>query len=255
MGDAPFRLLDVVLDELAQAQARAGGHRSHSAPDVAPNNSLKTKEGATGATQKRLTVCADLNDHDACAWSRNTETISGHAKNLSESVVPVAPPQENCGFARSHIRQPCGSCGSSFSVTPEAEPIDLDGLRKAIAAGVPEEWVSGIESVAERVPPDGISLPEWRALVTGAVNLVRDWGQRLLALGWKTTDLFALHRGRPMDRYESAGLARFVGRCTVVAVTDVSAALRCRTGALKTFVRRSPTTPDWVPIWDLLGGN
>src|SRR3954468_12093882 len=75
MGDAPFRLLDVVLDELAQAQARARGHRSHSAADVAPDNPLKTKEGATGATgatQKRLTACTDLNDRDACAWSRNT---------------------------------------------------------------------------------------------------------------------------------------------------------------------------------------
>ncbi len=103
--------------------------------------------------------------------------------------------------------------------------------------------------------PAGISPTDWEGFVSGGARLLEEWGAQLAALDWTAADLFALHRERPMDRYDHAGLVRFLGKKGVRAVTTMSATLATKSGSTQTFHRRTPMNTDWVLMWELGDGD
>ncbi len=109
--------------------------------------------------------------------------------------------------------------------------------------------------MARMAVPARVPSADWEAFVSGGARLLEEWGAQLAALGWTAADLFALHRERPMDRYDHAGLVRFLGRKEVRAVTTMSATLATRSGSTQTFHRRTPMNRDWVLMWELGDGN
>gem|GEM_PF-984643 len=134
---------------------------------------------------------------------------------------------------------------------PPQLPLDQPRIDLSRVAGVPQDWLAGVGSMSQMIAPAGIPPADWDGFVHGAPHLLVAWGAQLAALGWTASDLFALHRMRPMDRYDHAGLVRFLGGSDVVAVTRDTAVLRCRSGTIQTFYRRSPSNDDWVMIWEL----
>jgi len=121
--------------------------------------------------------------------------------------------------------------------------------------GVPQDWLTGLASMARMVAPAGIPPTDWEGIVTGGSRLLEEWGAHLAALGWPAPDLFALHRERPMDRYDHAGLVRFLGRKEVWAITTMSATLLTVSGSTQTFHRRTPPNADWLLTWELGDGD
>ena len=103
--------------------------------------------------------------------------------------------------------------------------------------------------------PAGVAPADWEGMVAGATRLLVEWGAQLAALGWSTPDLFAVHRFRPMNRNDCAGLVRFVGHNDVRAVTATTVTLQTRSGAIQTFYRGTPSDSDWVLMWELGGGQ
>ncbi len=121
--------------------------------------------------------------------------------------------------------------------------------------GVPEAWLTGLALMSRMAAPAGITPADWEGLVAGATRLLVEWGAQLALLGWTTLDLFAVHRFRPMNRNDQAGLVRFLGQDDVRAVTATTATLRTWSGATQTFHRRTPMNTDWVLMWELGNGS
>jgi hypothetical protein len=148
---------------------------------------------------------------------------------------------------------------SASSSLPDDGPPGLPPARSRVALpelpGVPHEWLVGLASMARMAAPASVLPTDWEGFVSGGARLLEEWGAQLAALGWTTADLFALHRERPMDRYDHAGLVRFLGKKGVRAVTTMSATLATRSGSTQTFHRRTPLNTDWVLMWELGDGD
>jgi len=128
-------------------------------------------------------------------------------------------------------------------------------LALAEMEGVPEEWLTGLALMSRMAAPAGVTPADWASFVAGATRLLVAWGAQLAALGWTTADLFAVHRFRPMNRNDYAGLVRFLGQDDVRAVTATTATLRTASGATQTYYRRTPSDSDWVLMWELGDGG
>ena len=156
---------------------------------------------------------------------------------------------EGCGYC-GYSRGPCGDPGAG-DARDAAIPIADRDLDRLGIAGIPQEWLTGLVLMSRMAAPAGIASADWDGFASGGARLLEEWGAQLAALGWTAADLFALHRMRPMDRYDHTGLVRFLGGSDVVAVTRDTAVLRCRSGAIQTFYRRPPSNDDWVMMWEL----
>src|SRR4051812_31389603 len=119
MTEAPFQLAEAVMAELDAAQ-QTRSHRDISvAPAVAPDNRLKRKAKATGATgatenwgcciRSSDDACSAIPSHDCDASVRRDARVTRLFEKTVALVAPVAQAQEVCGFARSHSGSACGS--------------------------------------------------------------------------------------------------------------------------------------------------
>jgi hypothetical protein len=102
-----------------------------------------------------------------------------------------------------------------------------------------------------RPPETGVSLASWQQLLIDLQVFLNRWGAQAAALGWSTLNLFGVHRSRPLARYDAMGLVLLLDGAQVVAMTEDSAKIRTRTGAIQTYCRRTCDEPGQAAIWDL----
>ncbi len=269
MSSRAASLVATVIADLRRVRQEAARRdASHSTPPVALPvalpNSMESKGKATEAT--RATSNGQTPAIKSESWSvrqddEHTAEKEFSLEYLSESVASVARVafiEDNQRVDASHMDRGCGSCGSSTRTTAggsdqscSVQPFDGLDLALAEMEGVPEEWLTGLASMARMAAPAGITPTDWEGFVAGATRLLENWGAQLAALGWTTADLFAVHRFRPTNRNDCAGLVRFVGHNDVRAVTATTVTLRTASGATQTFYRRTPSDSDWVLMWEL----
>ena len=84
--------------------------------------------------------------------------------------------------------------------------------------------------------PADFSCTRWQILQNGAARFAEEWGERALALGWTSDELFAF--AEPFARVDLQGACWFVGDATVAAPTADAVTLRRASGATLKIYRR-----------------
>ena len=112
------------------------------------------------------------------------------------------------------------------------------------------QWIEGLRQLRRCRPPAGVLQTHWRAKILGAVRFCRIWGPRAAANGWTAENLFSLHPGAPLLRFDAMGVA-FLGTDAVVVGVEPGAVLfRCKGGNINRG--RPPTNPQkpaWLGPW------
>jgi hypothetical protein len=110
------------------------------------------------------------------------------------------------------------------------------------------EALAGLESGC----PNLIESDRWRAAIEDGRRFLTEWGEQAERLGWTAHDLFGLHEVpanpapnyRRLSRYDSTGLIWLLQGQPVVALTDTTAAIQSKTGAITTYRKRDkPAAP------------
>ena len=111
----------------------------------------------------------------------------------------------------------------------------------------------------ERRCPDYVEPYRWQQCVEDAQRFLATWGDRALALGWTSTELFGLNRppAKPhpsysrLSCYDATGLLWLLqGRRAVALTADLAAIQSPNTGNVLTY--RRTRKPAYGPLGDLL---
>jgi hypothetical protein len=113
-------------------------------------------------------------------------------------------------------------------------------------------------SELERRCPAHIELAEWQQAVEDGRRFLAQWEEQAEALRWSARDLFGLApvpdkptaAHRRLLRYDLTGLCWLLRGRPVIALTDATAAIQHRTGAVTTFRRHN--RPALGPLGDSL---
>lgn len=116
-----------------------------------------------------------------------------------------------------------------------------------IDTGEVETWRAALALLRRAPPLPGMSEARWRELVSDAIGLVDEWGERAHGLGWRGLDLFGCSSGfaRRLDR---DGLAMLLSGRPVLAMTEQAATIGNPRSAPNTFTRA--TVPGAVLFWE-----
>jgi hypothetical protein len=87
-------------------------------------------------------------------------------------------------------------------------------------------------------PFAGVYNQRWVQAINDAERFLATWGEQAAALGWTADELFGLDPVAPLQRYDAMGLVWLLQGCPVVALTDLTAAIRMRAGHQLTFYRK-----------------
>jgi len=131
----------------------------------------------------------------------------------------------------------------------------LDHERAAIIefeAGVPREWAEGYARLLGQPVRAGVEPARWRVFLDDCGRFLDRWAARADALGWQAHDLFGLSENRPAVRLDLAGLAWLLDGRELVALTDMAAAIRTRSGSIQHYYRIQPR-PGQRLAWELKG--
>jgi hypothetical protein len=91
----------------------------------------------------------------------------------------------------------------------------------------------------ERVDDHG----RWRQAVFDGKAFLARWGEQASAPGWTSNDLFGLHAGAPLVRYDEMGLCWLLRGQPVLKLTPTVATIAAASGTSLSYYRRS--VHDW----------
>jgi hypothetical protein len=165
---------------------------------------------------------------------------------ISKKHIPIEPTKPT-----KHTEAPLSSVlsGPKGGILSKSEWAGDSGSRvpAAYAKAFTELW---------RVCPAHVDADDWRQARDDARNFLKTWGEQAEALGWSARDLFGLApvperpiaRYRRLHRYDLTGLCWLLGGRSVIALTEATAAIEHRTGAVTIFRRHNrpalgPVTP------------
>jgi hypothetical protein len=108
----------------------------------------------------------------------------------------------------------------------------------------------------ERRCPDQVDIADWQQAVEDTRRFLARWGEQAEALSWTTADLFGLASAperspanyRRLSRYDLTGLLWLLQGRPVVALTETTAAIQTRSGAILTY--RKHNKPAFGPLGD-----
>jgi hypothetical protein len=91
--------------------------------------------------------------------------------------------------------------------------------------------------------PNHIDPARWQRAVADGGRFLAQWGEQAEALGWTARDIFGLHdvptnphpTYQRLSRYDCTGLIWLLQGCSVVALTEVTAAIRMPSGNVTTY--------------------
>ncbi len=92
---------------------------------------------------------------------------------------------------------------------------------------------------------------DWYTLQEDALRFIREWAGQARRLGWEVADLFGVHPTKPTVRYDCMGLVPLLRGCTVLALTEDSAAIRTASGGSLTFRNRAAPPSVRCLVWEL----
>jgi hypothetical protein len=111
----------------------------------------------------------------------------------------------------------------------------------------------------ERRCPNHIAVADWQQAIRGGHRFLDSWGEQAEALGWTAQDLFGLHEVphtphasyRRLARYDCTGLIWLLRGAVVVNLTESTAVICGRLGAMTTYRRAGK--PALGPLGDSIG--
>jgi hypothetical protein len=113
-------------------------------------------------------------------------------------------------------------------------------------------------SELERCCPGHVDPGRWQQAVEDGRRFLTEWGEQAEVLGWTPRDLFGLHEVpidphpsyRRLSRYDCTGLIWLLQGCSIMALTESTAAIRMSTGSIVTY--RKHNKPAYGPLGDSL---
>jgi hypothetical protein len=152
---------------------------------------------------------------------------------------------ENKAKVLEALRPPAGAAADSEQRTLSRTP-----------SGEPSVYGDVVAKLRSRCP-DHIENDRWQQAIQDADSFLAGWGGQAHALGWTAHELFGLHAvpARPapnysrLSRYDETGLIWLLQGRSVVALTEVTAAIQGATGRL---VYRKHNKPALGPLGDSL---
>jgi hypothetical protein len=168
----------------------------------------------------------------------------------SSTELQIASPSEPA--------EKLGLRGDVTSVTNVTPIFDDEKFAERAAiieegAAVPRAWAEGYARLCTMPRPAYISERNWGALIDATGGFLDRWGSRAAQLGWKPEDLFGVHREAPLERFDLAGLVRFLIRHDVLELGRDYAVIGNEAGVRQTFrVRPYPSDDVGCLIWELL---
>ena len=91
----------------------------------------------------------------------------------------------------------------------------------------------------------------WSDLLADGAAFLKTWGNQAMQLGWRDVDVFGVHPVKPGARVGCWGLVLTIQGGNVIAITDKSATIRRRSGAILIWRRFDV---EQVPLWQLVRG-
>jgi hypothetical protein len=91
--------------------------------------------------------------------------------------------------------------------------------------------------------PTNVDQPRWHDAKADADLFLAQWGEQAERLGWTADDLFGLHPVAPLARYDDIGLVWLLRGRSVVALTDMEAAIQTASGGKLTYYRYNKPGP------------
>jgi hypothetical protein len=128
-------------------------------------------------------------------------------------------------------------CSSFVSRKPIGDPTPAENT------ALLDEWRRGLDRMRGHSAPAGWSELIWRQFKLDAFALLAEHGRPAAALGWRTEELFGLHREHAAVRVAASGLARFMHGGVVVEINQQLARIRHQSGSVLTY-RRTEPQPD-----------
>jgi hypothetical protein len=138
-----------------------------------------------------------------------------------------------------------------------SKSVYVGNLQNPEQSGTAFPFANALDDL-ERRCPDYIEPDRWQQCVEDAQRFLATWGDKALALGWTTGELFGLHEppAQPhpsysrLSRYDHTGLVwNLLGR-RVVALTENTAAIEGHTGNITVY--RKLNKPAYGPLGDSL---
>ena len=168
-----------------------------------------------------------------------------------EPSKPSKPSFE--GFEGGHGR-PFFECDGG-SQGSELCRIDGSTNSENASGANPQNLQSVFAALRERCP-DHIEDRRWLGAIQDSQRFLVEWGEQAEALGWTAHDLFGLHEvpANPhptyqrLSRYDQTGLVWLLQGCPVVALTEVTAAIKMPTGSIVAYHRHNK--PAYGPLGD-----
>ena len=107
-------------------------------------------------------------------------------------------------------------------------------------------WQEGLDRLVETKPPVRVSAHTWEGKIAHARRFCDRLGLQAEALGWNSSDLFALHPDAPLSRYDAMGAAFLGIDGEPVAISADAVAIITKSGARQTARRiHIPFPPAW----------
>lgn len=117
---------------------------------------------------------------------------------------------------------------------------NFEGARKAaVFEDSPAGWHAISAELKTMPAPDWAGVDRWSEIIDDADLFLSEWGETAHRLGWTALNLFGVHPAAPGSRFDMMGLVPIL-RCGRVAVlTERTASIRQRSGAMLSFSRAS----------------
>ena len=106
----------------------------------------------------------------------------------------------------------------------------------------PPPFADNLDQLKRRCP-EYVEPERWRQCLHDAQGFLAAWGDKALALGWNSDELFGLHKppARPhpsyhrLSRYDATGLLWLLQGCRVTALSSGTAAVEGRSGKIVSY--------------------
>lgn len=119
-------------------------------------------------------------------------------------------------------------------------------------AGVPRAWAEGLALLHPDRPPAHVSPRRWLTFCNDAGAFIDRWAPQAAALGWSTVEVFGVHRTRPVERFDGAGLVWLLNGATIEALTADVVTVRTPHGTRQTIRRRPDNAAnERVIAWEI----
>jgi hypothetical protein len=115
---------------------------------------------------------------------------------------------------------------------------------------IPRAWAEGFARLNSHLPPAGVSVRRWQAIIDAIGAFLDHWAAKAAAQGWEAADIFGADAIRPEISWLNSGPLWAGNGARVVEVHPDHRVFETRSGAKQTHYRRPHLRPRALP-WEI----